>query len=101
VSSQVQRVEPVKCSTRYVFPNGKQGLDVEGTMREAITPSTSDLLRTVTWDQGQGDSSATGVPISFCDPHTQIAATFPVRSAAWRMVAGSKVELYEQIKKSH
>lgn len=45
-------------------------------MREAITALPSSLARTITWDQGaemakhSEFTTATGIPIYFCDPHS-------------------------------
>jgi IS30 family transposase len=70
----------VERSTRYVLllhlPEGRSALDVERAMREAITGLPSELVRTVTWDQGKEMAHhadftlSTGVPVYFCDPHS-------------------------------
>ena len=49
---------------------------VEEAMRKAIATLPSELMRSVTWDQGtemvnhRAITIATGVPIYFCDPHS-------------------------------
>jgi IS30 family transposase len=49
---------------------------VEEAMRKAIATLPTELMRSVTWDQGSEMSNhrsitvATGVPIYFCDPHS-------------------------------
>ncbi|MBD8078647.1 IS30 family transposase [Cellulosimicrobium arenosum] len=58
------------------LPNGKSAEQVETAMRTAITKLPSSLARTITWDQGAEMSNhavfttATGIPIYFCDPHS-------------------------------
>ena len=55
---------------------GKSAEQVEVAMREAITALPVSLRRTITWDQGAemakhvAFTAATGIPISFCDPHS-------------------------------
>jgi IS30 family transposase len=45
-------------------------------MRRAITTLPGELARSVTWDQGKEMAKhkdftvATGIPVSFCDPHS-------------------------------
>jgi IS30 family transposase len=70
----------VERSTRFVLllhlPSGRSALDVEKAMRKAISALPTELVRTVTWDQGKemGNHAkftvATGVPVYFCDPHS-------------------------------
>ncbi len=49
---------------------------VEAAMRKAIATLPSELMRSITWDQGTEMSHheqftiATGIPIYFCDPHS-------------------------------
>ena len=70
----------VERSTRMTLllhlPDGKSAEQVEAAMREAITTLPTSLARTITWDQGAEMSkhaaftTATGIPIYFCDPHS-------------------------------
>ena len=70
----------VERSTRFVLllHLGKDysAKAVEEAMRRAIATLPSELMRSVTWDQGSEMSNhrsitvATGVPIYFCDPHS-------------------------------
>tara|TARA_B100000678_G_scaffold142122_1_gene118459 strand:- start:28 stop:543 length:516 start_codon:yes stop_codon:yes gene_type:complete len=70
----------VERSTRLTLllhlPDGKSADKVEAAMREAIAALPSSLARTITWDQGaemakHADfTTATGIPIYFCDPHS-------------------------------
>ncbi len=70
----------VERSTRFVLllHLGKDysAKAVEEAMRKAIATLPSELMRSVTWDQGSEMSNhrsitvATGVPIYFCDPHS-------------------------------
>jgi IS30 family transposase len=70
----------VERSTRLTLllhlPDGKSADQVETAMREAITALPSALTRTITWDQGAEMAkhaeftTATGIPIYFCDPHS-------------------------------
>lgn len=70
----------VERSTRLTLllhlPDGKSADKVEAAMREAITALPSSLARTITWDQGAEMAkhaeftTATGIPIYFCDPHS-------------------------------
>ena len=70
----------VERATRTVLllhlPDGKSAEQVEAAMRKAITALPSSLTRTITWDQGAEMSkhaaftTATGIPIYFCDPHS-------------------------------
>lgn len=56
--------------------NGRSALSVESAMRKAIRTLPGELVRSITWDQGRemvthaNFSVKTGVPISFCDPHS-------------------------------
>lgn len=70
----------VERTTRMVLllhlPDGKSAELVEAAMRSAITALPSSLTRTITWDQGAempkhaAFTTATGIPIYFCDPHS-------------------------------
>ena len=70
----------VERSTRMTLllhlPDGKSAEQVEAAMRAAISKLPSALTRTITWDQGAEMSkhaaftTATGIPIYFCDPHS-------------------------------
>ncbi|EPD86570.1 hypothetical protein HMPREF1529_00622 [Microbacterium sp. oral taxon 186 str. F0373] len=70
----------VERSTRLTLllhlPDGKSADKVEAAMREAITALPASLARTITWDQGAEMAkhaeftTATGIPIYFCDPHS-------------------------------
>ena len=70
----------VERSSRMVLllhlPHGKSAEQVEAAMRAAISRLPSSLARTITWDQGAEMSkhaaftTATGIPIYFCDPHS-------------------------------
>ena len=70
----------VERSTRMTLllhlPDGKSAEQVEAAMREAVTKLPSSLARTITWDQGAemakhaAFTTATGIPIYFCDPHS-------------------------------
>ena len=67
-------------STRFVLllhlPNGRASKEVSEAMRQAIKKLPSELMRTITWDQGAemsrhaSFSIDTGVQIYFCDPHS-------------------------------
>ena len=58
------------------LPDGKSAEQVEAAMRDAITVLPASLARTITWDQGAEMAkhieftTATGIPIYFCDPHS-------------------------------
>ena len=58
------------------LPDGKSAEQVEAAMREAVSKLPSSLARTITWDQGAemakhaAFTTATGIPIYFCDPHS-------------------------------
>lgn len=58
------------------LPDNHGAEAVEEAMREAICSLPSELVRSVTWDQGSEMAKhakftvATGVPIYFCDPHS-------------------------------
>ena len=70
----------VERSTRMTLllhlPDGKSAEQVEAAMREAVSKLPSSLIRTITWDQGAemakhaAFTTATGIPIYFCDPHS-------------------------------
>jgi IS30 family transposase len=70
----------VERSTRYVMllhlPNGRTAAEVDAAMRAAIATLPTQLVRSVTWDQGKELSDhakftiATGVQVYFCDPHS-------------------------------
>ena len=70
----------VERSTRYVLllhlPHGRDAIHVEAAMRHAIAKLPEQLVRTITWDQGAemarhvDFTTATGIPIYFCDPHS-------------------------------
>ncbi|MFA7498244.1 MAG: IS30 family transposase [Leucobacter sp.] len=70
----------VERSTRLTLllhlPDGKSAEQVEAAMRHAITALPASLARTITWDQGAEMAkhaeftTATGIPIYFCDPHS-------------------------------
>ena len=70
----------VERSTRMTLllhlPDGKSAEQVEAAMRAAISKLPSSLARTITWDQGAemakhaAFTTATGIPIYFCDPHS-------------------------------
>ena len=70
----------VERSTRLTLllhlPDGKSADKVEAAMCEAITALPASLARTITWDQGAEMAkhaeftTATGIPIYFCDPHS-------------------------------
>ena len=70
----------VERSTRYVLllhlPGDHTASTVEEAMRKAITTLPSELVRSVTWDQGSEMANhlkftfLTRVPIYFCDPHS-------------------------------
>ena len=67
-------------STRFIpllrQPNDHGAKAVEETMRATISTLPSELMRSITWDQGSEVARhveftiATGVPIYFCDPHS-------------------------------
>lgn len=71
---------PAKRTTRFVLfvhlANDHAAPTVETAMRRAIATLPSELMRSVTLDQGQemarhrSISVATGVPIYFCDPYS-------------------------------
>jgi transposase, IS30 family len=70
----------VERSTRYVLllhlPDGRQAEMVNAAMRQAIAELPSDLVRSITWDQGHelahhaSFTVDTGVQVYFCDPHS-------------------------------
>ena len=69
----------VERTTRLVLllhlEGGRSAVTVEAAMRRAITMLSTELRRSITWDQGAEMSThttfttATGIPIYFCDPH--------------------------------
>jgi len=70
----------VERSTRFVLllhlGKDRSALGVEEAMKKAIATLPDELVRSVTWDQGQEMANhrsftvATGVPVYFCDPHS-------------------------------
>jgi IS30 family transposase len=70
----------VERTTRFVLllhlPNNHGALAVEEAMRKAITTLPTELMRSITWDQGSEMAKhleftmATNIPIYFCDPHS-------------------------------
>jgi IS30 family transposase len=70
----------VERSTRYVLllhlPDGREAEKVNEAMRRAIVGLPTELLRSITWDQGKelahhaSFSLDTGVAVYFCDPHS-------------------------------
>ena len=66
-------------STRFVLllhlPENHGALAVEAAMKDAIATVPTELVRSITWDQGSEMARhveftvATGVPVYFCDPH--------------------------------
>src|SRR5665213_98144 len=70
----------VERSTRYALllhlPDGREADKVNEAMRRAIKALPSELVRSITWDQGKELSHhtsftvATGVQVYFCDPHS-------------------------------
>ncbi|GAA1803291.1 MULTISPECIES: IS30 family transposase [Nesterenkonia] len=70
----------VERHTRFTLllhlPEGKSAPQVEQAMREAITSLPTRLAQTITWDQGAEMAqhveftTATGIPIYFCDPRS-------------------------------
>ena len=70
----------VERSTRYVMllalPDGRGAEEVRAAMTAAIGRLPSELVKTITWDQGKEMaehaqfSVDTGVQIYFCDPHS-------------------------------
>jgi len=70
----------VERTTRYLLllhlPEGRQAIKVNEAMKAAIAGLPADLMRTLTWDQGNELSSHvqfsvdTGVAVYFCDPHS-------------------------------
>jgi hypothetical protein len=91
----------VERSTRLTLllhlPGGKTAEQVEAAMRETISALPASLARTITWDQGAEMSkhaeftTATGIPIYFCDPHSPwqrgrnsrtCCSSFAIRSAS-------------------
>ena len=70
----------VERSTRFVLllhlPGDHGAHNVEAAMRKAIATLPAELVRSITWDQGNemakhlDFTTATGIPIYFCDPHS-------------------------------
>jgi IS30 family transposase len=70
----------VERSTRYVLllhlPEGREADKVNEAMRRAIMTLPTELVRSITWDQGKELSHhasftvSTGVQVYFCDPHS-------------------------------
>jgi IS30 family transposase len=70
----------VERSTRYVMllhlPHDRTAEEVDKAMRAAIATLPSQLVRSITWDQGvelahhAKFTVATGVQVYFCDPHS-------------------------------
>lgn len=70
----------VERSTRYVLlgrlPGSRDSATVTGVLQQMIAGLPADLMRTITWDQGQEMAShaaftvATGCRVFFCDPHS-------------------------------
>jgi IS30 family transposase len=70
----------VERSTRYVLLLHLEGdhtaRTVEAAMRKAIATLPTELVRSITWDQGaemakhKDFTIATGIPVYFCDPHS-------------------------------
>lgn len=69
----------VERHTRFTLllhlPTGKSAPQVEEAMRGAIATLPQELAQSITWDQGAEMAqhaqftTATGIPIYFCDPH--------------------------------
>ena len=70
----------VERTTRFVLllhlPNNHGAVAVEEAMRKAIATLPTELMRSITWDQGSEMAKhleftmATNIPIYFCDPHS-------------------------------
>ena len=70
----------VERTSRFVLllhlPDGREATKVNEAMKKAIAGLPSELVRTITWDQGREMSSHrvftvdTGVQVYFCDPHS-------------------------------
>jgi IS30 family transposase len=70
----------VERTTRYVLllhlPDGREAEKVNAAMKKAITQLPTELVRSITWDQGKELSAHaafkvdTGVQVYFCDPHS-------------------------------
>ena len=70
----------VERSSRYcqlvALPNGMGAESVREALAQSITTLPSQLLRSLTWDQGKEMaeharfSVETGIPVYFCDPHS-------------------------------
>jgi IS30 family transposase len=70
----------VERSTRYVLllhlPDGREADKVNEAMRRGIMALPTELVRSITWDQGKelahhaSFTISTGVQVYFCDPHS-------------------------------
>ena len=70
----------VERTTRYVLllhlPEGREADQVDAAMRRAIAGLPTELVRSITWDQGKelarhaSFTVSTGVQVYFCDPHS-------------------------------
>jgi IS30 family transposase len=77
---EIAVVTLVERSTRFVLllhlPDGREADKVNEARRQAITTLPSELVRSITWDQGKELSHhvsftvSTGVQVYFCDPHS-------------------------------
>jgi len=58
------------------LPNDHGAVAVEEAIRKAFATLPNELMRSITWDRGNGMAKhieftiATGVPNCFCDPHS-------------------------------
>ena len=70
----------VERSSRFVLllhlPDGRQAEKVNEAMKKAVTTLPTELVRSITWDQGKELAAHvaftvdTGVRVYFCDPHS-------------------------------